>query len=245
MTAGVQPLAYGTAVAVGALACGGLCLGARRHPGPWTIAAARGIGLMLLADVVAWTVALIRSDTWSTQTSLPLALCNLAAVVAAVACLSRVPVLVELTYFWGLAGALQAVVTPDLDVGFPHLVFFEYVVGHLGIVAAALYLVVGLRLVPGPGAALRVFAITVGYTSFVGLVDWLSGADYMFLRSPPSNWTLLRILGPWPWYIMSAAGVGLVLIVVLDMPFWPGRRRRTAQLSGGTPPAGRDTWARC
>lgn len=56
-------------------------------------------------------------------------------------------------------GTLQAVITPDLVVAFPHLVFFQYVVGHLGIVLAALYLVIGLGLAPRAGAALRVFGI--------------------------------------------------------------------------------------
>ena len=46
-------------------------------------------------------------------------------------------VAVELTYFWGLAGTLQAIVTPDLSAGFPQLEFFMFVVGHLGIVIAA------------------------------------------------------------------------------------------------------------
>jgi hypothetical integral membrane protein (TIGR02206 family) len=148
--------------------------------------------------------------------------------VAAAACWTRVAVLVELTYFWGLAGTLQAVITPDLNAGFPHLVFFQYMVGHLGIVVAALYLVVGLRITPRPGAVLRVFAITLGYTAFVGLVDGLTGANYMFLRAPPGEWTLLKVLGPWPWYIGSAAGVALVLLLALDAPFWASRRRRAA-----------------
>jgi hypothetical protein len=70
-----------------------------------------------------------------------------------------------------------------------------------------------------------VFAITAVYTAFVGFVDAVTGANYMFLRDPPVEWTLLRVLGPWPWYVVSASGVGLVLLVLLDLPFWPGRRR--------------------
>jgi hypothetical integral membrane protein (TIGR02206 family) len=225
MTAGVQPIAYGATVAAVALAGAVLCVAARTNRGGWTITAANGLGLVLLADAVTWTVALIRSGDWSARESLPLALCNMAVIVAAAACLTRLPLLVELTYFWGLAGTLQAVVTPDLHVAFPHLVFFEYVVGHTGIVVAALYLAVGLRLTPRPGAVVRVLTVTAGYTAFVGLVDWLSGANYMFLRHPPSSWTLLRLLGPWPWYIASAAGVALILLVVLDVPFWPARRQ--------------------
>jgi hypothetical integral membrane protein (TIGR02206 family) len=145
-------------------------------------------------------------------------------VVAAIACWWRIPVLVELTYFWGLAGTLQAVITPDLNVGFPHLVFFEYLIGHLGIVAAALFLVVGMRIVPRPGAVPRVFLISVVYTAIVGTVDGLTDANYMFLRRPPGEWTLLRVMGPWPWYTLTAAGVALVLFTLLDLPFRAGRR---------------------
>lgn len=55
---------------------------------------------------------------WSVRTSLPRALCDVALVVAAIGC--RWPswvVGVELTYFWGLTGTLQAVITPDLSAG--------------------------------------------------------------------------------------------------------------------------------
>lgn len=194
---------------------------------------ARVIGVVLAADAITYTVALVAQGSWSARTSLPLALCNAGVVLASVACWWRAVALVELTYFWGLAGTVQGVITPDLNVGFPHLVFFEYVAGHLGIVVAALFLVVGMRIVPRPGAVPRVFAITVGYTTAVGLVDALTGANYMFLRRPPGEWTLLRLLGPWPWYMASGAVVALVLFTLLDAPFWPARRRAAYGSTGG------------
>jgi hypothetical integral membrane protein (TIGR02206 family) len=154
------------------------------------------------------------------RSSLPVDLCDVALVVAAVACWQpRWQLAVELTYFWGLAGTLQAVSTPDLSADFPSLTFLEFVVGHLGIVVAALYLVIGLRRGPRAGSVVRVFAITAGYTAFVGCIDGLTGANYMFLRAIPSHTSLLSILGPWPWYLVSAAGIALVLFVVLDAPF--------------------------
>lgn len=220
----VSPVPYGASIAFAMTTCVTLCVAARRHSGRWTVVAARGIGLVLAADAVSWTVSVIVRGTWSPVTSLPLALCNMAVLVAAAACWWRTPLLVELTWFWGMTGTLQAVITPDLDTAFPHLVFFQYVVGHTGIVLAALFLVVGLRIYPRPGAVKRVLAITAGYTAIVGFVDAVAGADYMFLRSPPENWTLLRVLGPWPWYIASAAGFAVVLFVLLDAPFWAGRR---------------------
>ena len=98
-------------------------------------------------------------------------------------------------------------------------------VGHIGIVVAALFLVLGMGIVPRRRSVARVFAITLGYTTLVGIVDAVTGANYMFLRSPPGEWTLLRVLGPWPWYVASAAGVALALFTLLDAPFWSGRRR--------------------
>jgi len=220
----VTPVPYLVAVVVFVAAGAALCASARRRPGRWSDHIARGLALVLFADGISFVVAKAVAGTFSAKTDLPLALCDAALVVAAAACWWRTPVLVELTWFWGLAGTLQAVVTPDLNAGFPHLVFFQYLAGHLGIVLAAVYLVVGLRIAPRRGAVVTTFAITLAYTAIVGLVDALSGANYMFLRRPPGNWTLLRVLGPWPWYIASAAGVALALIGILDLPFWLTRR---------------------
>jgi hypothetical integral membrane protein (TIGR02206 family) len=183
------------------------------------------LGLLLVADAVVFATDPIVHRTWSARDSLPLALCDVALVIAAAACWwPSQPLLIELTWFWGLAGTLQAVATPDLTVGFPHLEFFEYVVGHLGIVIAAIYLVVGLGHRPRAGSVMRVFMITVVYTAFVGLIDAVTGADYMFLASRPVKWSLLSVLGPWPWYILSAAAVALVLLFALDAPFRAARR---------------------
>jgi hypothetical integral membrane protein (TIGR02206 family) len=226
MVAVVTPFAYGLFASVALIACVTACGVARFRPGPWTTGVARLVGLALLIDAASYTGALLVAGTWSARTSLPLPLCDAAVLVAAAACFWRTALLVELTYFWGLAGTLQGVLTPDLSVGFPHLVFWQYLVGHLGIVFAALFLVVGLRMAPRAGAVPRVLFLTLAYTAVVGAVDGFTGANYMFLRAPPGEWTLLRVLGPWPWYLASATGVALVLFTALDAPFWPGRRRR-------------------
>jgi hypothetical integral membrane protein (TIGR02206 family) len=217
------PAAYWIAVAIGAVICVSLCTACRRRPGRWVGYAGRAISVVLAAEAVTFVSVPLVDGRWSVRTSLPLALCDLALIIAAIACWwprSYLPV--ELTYFWGLTGTLQAVATPDLSAGFPQLEFFEFVIGHLGIVIAALFLVVGLRLRPRRGSVLRVFAITAAYTAFVGWFDWLTGSNYMFLAAVPRHWSLLSVLGPWPWYIVSASGVALVLLLILDAPF---RRR--------------------
>ena len=58
----------------------------------------------------------------------------------------------------------------------------------------------------------------------------------MYLAAIPTHGSLLSVLGPWPWYILSAALVALVLLLILDAPFyrrsffrsnWAGSRERT------------------
>lgn len=221
----VLSAAYVATLVTTVVSAAGLCVAARRRPGAWVVWANRLLAAILLAVTVAWIVQTQTQGRWTAKSSLPLALCDLTTLVASAALLTLQPLLVELTYFWGLAGALQSLVTPDLQSAFPSLVFFEYVLAHAGIVCAAMFLVVGQHRSPRPHAVARTMAVTIAYTAAVGLVDAVSGADYMYLRQPPGEWTLLKVLGPWPWYIVSAAGVAVVLVTVLDAPFWRGRRR--------------------
>jgi hypothetical integral membrane protein (TIGR02206 family) len=206
-----------------------VALVARRRPGQWSDIVVRVLGVMLAWVAVSFIAADMVAGTFTARSDLPVALCDAALVVAALASWWPATVLVELTWFWGLAGTLQGLLTPDLDVGPTHLAFWQYILGHAGIVAVAMLLVVGMRREPRRGAVPRVFAISVVYTAFVAIVDAATGANYMFLRQPPGEWTLLRVMGPWPWYIATAAAVALVLFTVLDLPF---RLRRSSRGGG-------------
>lgn len=229
----VDPVPYWTSVGVAAMLCGAACVAARRRPGRWTASVRYAIALVLATVAVLFVLEPLNDGTWSARASLPVDLCDAAVFLAVLACVRpAVHLAVELTWFWGLTGTLQALTTPDLNVDFPHVGFWEFVLGHVGIVFAALFLVVGLRVYPRPGAVRRVFAITLGYTAFVAGVDAITGGNYMFLRAVPSHVSLLSVLGPWPWYLLSAAGVALGLLVVLDLPF---RHARNAAAAGRSP----------
>jgi hypothetical integral membrane protein (TIGR02206 family) len=204
-----------------ALATVGLVAAARLRPGAWL----KVFALVLVADEVSWFVFMAFGGGEPEQRTqpLPFQLCDMAIFVAAAALWTRRPLLVEITYFWGLAGTIQALLTPALPQPFPTYPYFQYYIAHGGVVAAALMLVVGLRIYPRRWAVAWVAGITVAYAAFVGIVDVITGADYMFLRAKPPSPTLLDVLGPWPWYILSATALGVVLFAVLDAPFWPGR----------------------
>jgi hypothetical integral membrane protein (TIGR02206 family) len=201
-----------------------LVVAARRRPGGWL----KVLALVLVVDEVSWWVFLAVGGGEPGQRAqpLPLQLCDVAIFVAAAALWTRRPLLVETAYFWGLAGTIQALLTPDLPQHFPSYPYFQYYVAHGGVVAVALVLVVGLRLYPRPWAVVKVAGLTIVYAAFVGLVDAVTGADYMFLRNKPDSPTLLDALGPWPVYILSAALIAVVLFAILNTPFWRAGRSR-------------------
>ena len=198
-----------------------LVAAARLRPGPWTRATCVALAVILVAAEVGWWAYLATAGARGADlaSALPLQLCDAAIFVSALALILGKQLLVEMTYFWGLAGTIQAVITPDLPQHFPSFPFFQYYVAHGGIVAAALFLVVGLGRWPRRDAVLRVIVITIAYALLVGAIDALTGADYMYLRSKPASTSLLDLLGAWPWYIAWASLIGAMLCFILDAPF--------------------------
>lgn len=150
---------------------------------------------------------------------LPMHLCDLAAYIAAAALVWRSQRLAELAYFWGLAGTLQGLITPAVQVGFPHPEFFRFFLLHASVVVASFYLPFGARLAPARGAVWRVFGWTQAYVLAAAAVNALTGANYGFLREPPPTASLIDVLGPWPWYLVALEGIALALFALLYLPF--------------------------
>jgi hypothetical integral membrane protein (TIGR02206 family) len=175
-----------------------------------------------VADQAAWwTYLLVTHAPLSLRDSLPLQLCEIGGLVTAAALWLRRRLLVELAYFWGLSGALVAVLTPDLKQGWPSFLFLQYYSGHGAAIAAACFLVFGLGIQPGRWAPLRVLALTVLLALAVGAVDAATGGNYMYLRAKPSSGpTPLDLFGPWPWYLLPATAVAVLAVALLQLPFW-------------------------
>jgi hypothetical integral membrane protein (TIGR02206 family) len=204
---------------------------ARTRPGAWIVPFSRALAVLILAAYLAENVAIVVRGTWSLERSLPLQLTDAVTIVSALALWTPRPLLFELAYFWALTASLQAVLTPNLDSAFPSLFFFTYFATHCGAVVAAVFLAWGRGLVPRRRAVRRVFVATAAFATGAGLVDLLTGGNYMFLREKPETASLLDLMGPWPWYILSGAVLATTMFAVLDVPF-RGRR------SLGSPPRG-------
>ena len=188
----------------------------RRRAGRWTTIAGRLLALAILAGWAGEYMADAIDGIWTTQYTLPLQLTDAVSAAAIVALWTRRTLLIELTYFWALTASLQATVTPDLGQNFPSVFYFTYFTYHVGAVVAVCLLVFGLGLYPRPRAAWRVFGLTLAWAAIAGLGNVITGGNYMYLRTKPAHGSLLNVMGPWPWYIASAAAVGLAMLLGLQ-----------------------------
>lgn len=162
--------------------------------------------------------------------ALPMHLCDWATFIVIFALLAGGQRAYETAYFWGLAGTLQAVLTPDTREVFPSPLFISFFVGHCGIIVGVLFLTWGRGRRPGPGAVWRTVGWSQVYLLCAGATNWLLGTNFGYLAAKPKNASLLDLFAPWPWYILELEVLSVVLYAALFLPFMRWKR--------GLPPAG-------
>jgi hypothetical integral membrane protein (TIGR02206 family) len=178
-----------------------------------------GLGVLL---ILGWAVFLAVNGArgeLALERSLPMHLCDWAQVALITALFTRNQFAYELGYFWGLGGTLQGVITPSIYYDFPDPQFIFFFIQHGGIIAGLLYLTLGSRMRPTLKSLLRVVLASLAYLAVAGLVDWLLGVNYGFLREKPAGQNLLTLLSPWPWYIPQLVLIGMLSVVIYYLPF--------------------------
>ncbi len=160
----------------------------------------------------------------SLDLDLPLHLCHLSLIFSVILLLKPGQYLFEITYFWGLGGAIQTMLTPD-TTGFDNYLSYFLMHAHHGmIILTCLWLVVILGYRCRPGSIKRTFILTNIVIVPVWLIDRLTGGNYMYLMERPPTESPL-VFGDWPWYILNIEIVGFIIFSILNMPMIYLRRK--------------------
>jgi hypothetical integral membrane protein (TIGR02206 family) len=204
----------------------------RRHRG--SPAEARD-GRIFAAAIVCVTVPLhvyeLTPGDWDLGSSVPIQLCDVAWVSAAVALWTRRWWAVSATYYLGLSIVTQGIVTPSLGQDFPDPRFFGFWGMHLLVAWAAFYLTWGSGLRPTWRSYWFTVALTGAWAAAAYCFNLIAGTNYGYLNRKPDSASALDYLGPWPWYVLAEIAIVFVgWLVVMTLPWLradrPGRAAR-------------------
>ncbi len=212
--------AHLVALALIAAACLGIALLRGQFRGPGRRTFRWGLLALIYLCEGSWQVWMLVTGQWTIQGMLPLWLCSVTSWSMPLLLIWRSRRYYEWAYFMGTIGAFMALLTPDLTIyGFPHYRFIEFLTLHGAIMVAIVYMtaVEGFR--PTWKSLPRVFVITNLYWVFCAWVNSQIGSNYLYTPGKLPTPSLLDVLGPYPWYLLSMEALGIVLCLLMYLPW--------------------------
>jgi hypothetical integral membrane protein (TIGR02206 family) len=198
-------------------------------------AAALAIAAVLWANEYAYHWYWFALGAYAVTNNLMLHMCGLAILVIP-PLFTLAPgrprqVLFEVIYFWGLGGAVQALLAPDIGQhGFPEFKTFAFFVSHGLICASAVYMIAARKMtltIGSLGRALLVSNAAMVVVYFVNLaiavVPPHEIANYFMIGYPPPTGSIIdlfaEVFGPSPRYIIGLEGMAVALFTLMYLPF--------------------------
>jgi hypothetical integral membrane protein (TIGR02206 family) len=178
------------------------------------------LALILFVNEIAWHYWNYVVGRWTIQTMLPLHLCSVLVWAGALMLVTKNYRIYEFMYFMGIAGAIQALATPDIGIyGFPHFWFFQTFISHGLIVTSAIYMTVVEGFRPTWKSMLRVAVWMNIYAVIVYFINSTIGSNYLMINHKPDTPSLLDLLPEWPIYILYMELLGVISVLLLYLPF--------------------------
>jgi hypothetical integral membrane protein (TIGR02206 family) len=175
---------------------------------------------LLLGDKIVGFILLRRNGELTIETTVPMHLCDWAAIMAVITLIYPNQWTYELCYFWVLGGTLQALLTPDLSYGFPDPRFISFFASHGGVIASVLYMTLGMGMRPLPMSIVRALAWSAFYVVAAMAANSVLDTNFGYLRMKPAHPSLLDYMAPWPFYIAQIALLAIVFSLVYYSPFF-------------------------
>lgn len=170
--------------------------------------------------VVGFHMHKISLGNYNITTDLPLYLCSLLGLVIPVFTYYRKYWMYEVLLFWIIGGTLQAVLTPDIALGFPSFDYFRYWVVHLGLLIVIFYVTYVLNMQPKLKSVFKSFFALQIYVIIMIAVNYMLDANYFYLNEKPQSASLLDYFGDWPWYILVGQIIIIPLFLLIYLPFY-------------------------
>jgi hypothetical integral membrane protein (TIGR02206 family) len=181
---------------------------------------------------------------WSVATALMLQMCGLSILLIPVMLFSAKPgvrqFLFDILWFWGIGGAIQALIAPDLGTsGFPTYRYVSFFVSHGLIIACTALMAAGGGVRLTFRSLVRALVVTnllllpvYGIDQALRLIPPYDAGNYFVLAYPPPTGSVVDVFAEWfgpsPRYVVGLELMGIVIFLLLYLP-WPIARRLAAR----------------
>lgn len=169
----------------------------------WTIAFIM-ISNLLIENAYGYEIG-----QWRFQDNLPLHLCGISGMMGIILMFRFNANIAQIFFYWALTGGVHSLLTPEFDLGVDGYFFYAYFISHGSLLLVCFYIFKHHDFIPTKRSwiksfwALQILALTIG------IFNWLSGSNYMYLSAPPIVDNPL-IVGKWPWYILIFEALAII-----------------------------------
>lgn len=177
------------------------------------------VAILISLTVISFHVYKISLGGYNIRTDLPLYLCSLLGLIIPVFTFYKKKWMFEILLFWIIAGTTQAIITPDILIGFPSFEFFRYWIVHLGLVVLIMYYVIVLNHRPSLKSVFKSFLALQVYMVLMVIVNYALDANYFYMNQKPESATLLDHFGDWPYYIIISQLILVPYFLLIYLPF--------------------------
>ena len=164
---------------------------------------------------------------WHIDQDLLIHMCGLAIFIVPYALITKKKWAIELSYYWGIGGSIQALLTPNLIYALPEYHAIHFVVSHSMLLVGSVCLMVltchrlSMRGLYRVMITTIVAAFMAMMSSIVINIIWPGlRANYWFMLEKPHVSTIMAYLPNWPWYVAPLACIvaGILYVMYLIGP---------------------------
>lgn len=188
------------------------------------------MSIFISLSVIVFHIYKLSLGNYNVKTDLPLYLCSFLGLTIPIFTFFKRNWMYEILLFWIIGGTLQAIITPDIPVGFPSFEFFRYWIVHLGLVVLILYANQVFNFKLNIKSVFKSILALQLYVVFMMLINYVLKSNYFYLNAKPESPSLLDYMGEWPIYIVVGQLILIPYFLLIYFPFYLNQKVRLKRI---------------
>ena len=149
-------------------------------------------------------------------------MCDFSLIFIAIYLLGGNKFFFNCAFFWGIAGASMALLTPDIPYGFPSMNFLMFFYGHGLILFGVFYAVIALNQRPYFNEMNRVIVFTLLLAIPIYFINIILGepANFWYLADKPAGGSIMDFMPDPPMHIVYTLPIALAAFYLVYLPYF-------------------------